>query len=477
MMNSNPNPGPNQNRNPNPGPNPSRRALVIGMGATGLSLARHLDSRGLAVAAVDDRAHPPMASEFAAALPRAELRRDDFRRWPESAFAEFATVAVSSGVSVADGKIPPEKIVGDAALFGAAWRRLAPPAGLIAVTGTNGKSTVAALCAHLCRAAGLAAAAVGNIGEPLLDALSDWSESSRFPDIVVAELSSFQLEFAPAFPCDSAAVLNVGEDHLDRHGDLKNYAAVKGRVYREAQSAVVNRDDPVAAGLCGDLDAARVTGFSSAGNLTDGRDFVRRRGDGALGRAGMFFAPETISPVLRAQPANALAALALVDFANPSPAALARGLAGFDNLRHRRETVATVNGVRFVDDSKATNAAAARFALLGESSPVALIAGGQGKGQDFAGLARAAAGRVREVVLLGGEVGEMARAFAAENIPVRRARDMAAAVRAAAESARPGDAVLLSPACASFDLFADYRARGDAFRAAAMALAEANHAG
>ena len=453
-----------------------RKALVIGMGATGLSLARHLRGLGFAVSASDDREHPPMAVEFAAELPGAELRRADFREWPESAFSGFEVVAVSSGVSVAGGRVPPEKIVGDAALFGREWRRVAPPCGLIAVTGTNGKSTVAALCAHLCRAAGRRAAAVGNIGEPLLDALADWTRAGVFPDIVAAELSSFQLEFAPAFPCDSAAVLNVGADHLDRHGDLKSYAAVKGRIYREAQAAVVNRDDAAAAALCGDPGAARVTGFSAAGNGADGRDFVRRK-DGALGRAGMFFAPETISPVLRAQPANALAALALVDFANPSPAALARGLAEFDNLRHRRETVATVNGVRFVDDSKATNAAAAKFALLGESAPVSLIAGGLEKGQDFAELARAAAGRVRAVFLLGGAAGKMARAFAAQNIPVRRMKNMAAAVRAAAKSARPGEAVLLSPACASFDLFADYRARGDAFRAAALELTEANHAG
>ena len=453
------------------------RALVIGMGATGLSLARHLDSRGFAVSAADDRPHPPMAAEYAAALPGAELRRGNFREWSAADFQPFQIVAVSSGVSVSGSAIPPEKITGDAALFGAEWRRIAPPSGLIAVTGTNGKSTVSALCAHLCRVAGRAAAAVGNIGEPLLDALADWTRAGKFPDIAVAELSSFQLEFAPAFPCDSAAVLNVGQDHLDRHGDLKNYAAIKGRIYREAQAAVVNRDDSAAAALCGDPGARRVTGFSAAGKCESGRDFIRRKKDGALGRAGMFFARETISPILRAQPANALAALALVDFANPSPAALARGLAEFDNLRHRRETVATVNGVRFVDDSKATNASAAKFALLGESAPVALIAGGQDKGQDFADLARAAVGRVREVFLLGGEAGKMARAFAAENIPVRKMKSMAAAVRAAAKAARPGDAVLLSPACASFDQFADYRARGDAFRAAARELTEAEHAG
>ena len=453
------------------------KALVIGMGATGLSLARHLASRGMTVAAVDDRERPPMAAEFAAALPGAELRRDDFRTWPASAFAPYDTVAVSSGVSVAGAEVPAEKIAGDAALFGAAWRRLAPPAGLIAVTGTNGKSTVAALCAHLCRAAGWRAAAVGNIGEPLLDALAGWSRAGEFPDMVAAELSSFQLEFAPAFPCDSAAVLNVGRDHLDRHGDLQSYAAVKGRIYREAQAAVVNRDDPAAAALCGDPRAARVTGFSASGASAEPRDFVRRP-DGALGRAGMFFAAERVSPILRAQPGNVLAALALVDFAGPSPAALGRGLANFDSLRHRRETVATVNGARFVDDSKATNAAAAKFALLAESAPVTLIAGGRDKGQDFADLARAAAGRVRQVILLGEEAGKLARAFAAENIPLRRVRSMAEAVRAAARAARPGDAVLLSPACASFDLFADYRARGDAFRAAVSDLAlEAGHAG
>ena len=453
------------------------KALVIGMGATGLSLARHLSSRGMAVSAVDDREHPPMAAEFAAALPGAELRRDDFRAWPESAFAPFQTVAVSSGVSVAGARVPAEKIVGDAALFGAEWRRLAPSCGLIAVTGTNGKSTVAALCAHLCRAAGWRAAAVGNIGEPLLDALANWTSAGEFPDMVAAELSSFQLEFAPAFPCDSAAVLNVGQDPLDRHGDLRSYAAVKGRIYREAQAAVVNRDDPVAAALCGDLHASRVTGFSASGAAAEARDFIRRP-DGALGRPGMFFGADSVSSLLRAQPANVLAALALVDFAGPSPAALGRGLANFDALRHRREIVATVNGARFVDDSKATNAAAAKFALLAESAPVTLIAGGQDKGQDFADLARAAAGRVRQVILLGEEAGKMARAFAAENIPLRRARSMAEAVRAAARAARPGDAVLLSPACASFDLFADYRARGDAFRAAVSDLMlEGGHAG
>ena len=445
-------------------------ALVVGMGATGLSLARWLSARGANVSAVDDRPHPPMASALAAELPEAELRCADFRKWSAGDFAPFEIVAASPGVPPSALAADPDTIVGDAGLFAEAWGERSPSSGLVAVTGTNGKSTVAALCARLCRAANLRAEAVGNIGEPLLDSLSGWIRGGRFPDVVVAELSSFQLETARAFPCDSAVVLNVGEDHLDRHGDLQSYAAIKGRIYREAKLSVVNRDDAIASGLCGDSDPSRVVGFSASGNAAvDGRDFVRRS-DGALGRAGMFFAPESISETLRAQPANTLAALALADFCAPSPEALARGLSDFENLRHRRETVATVNGVRFVDDSKATNAAAARFALLEETAPVALIAGGLDKGQNFSALARAAVGKVCEVVLLGTEADAMARAFAAENIPSRRAQNMPAAVRAAFAAVRSGGAVLLSPGCASFDLFADYRARGDAFRAAAAEL-------
>ena len=453
------------------------KALVIGMGATGLSMARHLRARGFAVSAVDDRARPPMAAEFAASLPECDLRRDDFRAWPASAFSPFECVAASPGVSMDGSAVAAEKLTGDAALFAAEWRRLSPACGLAAVTGTNGKSTVAALCAHLFRASGAAAAAVGNIGEPLLDALCEWTGGGQFPDFVAAELSSFQLALTPSFPSDAAAVLNLGEDHLDRHGGFDDYAAAKGRIYRATKTAVVNRDDAAAEALCKDSAARRVVGFSTKGDGCGTEDFVRRRGDGALGRGGRFFMTDSISPVLRAQPSNVLAALALTDFANLPYDSLAEGLADFSGLRHRRETVATVNGVRFVDDSKATNASAAVFALRNESSPVALIAGGRDKGQDFAELARAAVGRTRTVILLGEGADKLARAFAAQNIPAQRADGMAEAARMALMAARPGEAVLLSPGCASFDMFADYRARGEAFRAAALALAEENNAG
>ena len=371
-------------------------------------------------------------------------------------------IVLSPGVSRAEPLVAAAlerglPVVGDVELFARACE-----APTVAITGTNGKSTVTTLVAEMAAAAGRRVLAGGNLGEPALDLLA-----RPAPELYVLELSSYQLESTESLELRAAVVLNVTPDHMDRYASVAAYAAAKARIYSKAAVAIVNEDDPVVRAM--PAPGQRRVGFSIAGDA----DFsiVTGATGPALARDGVaLLALGEMRLPGRHNAANALAALAIgFELGLPLEPMLAT-LRAFGGLAHRTQVVAERRGVRFVDDSKGTNVGATLAAVEGLSEPLVVIAGGDGKGQDFAPLAAAFRGRVRHVVLIGRDRALLASALEGA-CPVEFADDMDAAVVAAARAARAGDLVLLSPACASLDMFRDYAARGEAFAAAARRLA------
>jgi len=455
----------------------NRKVLVLGLGDTGLSMARWLTRRGAQVRVADSRAEPPHARTLARELPQVEIATGAFTRETLSG-AEL--IAVSPGIDrrepvIADAVKGGVPLAGDVELFAQA---LAQPetrnsklgtARILAVTGSNGKSTVTAMAGAMCRAAGRETVVAGNIGVPVLDALSGVEAGAAVPDVFVLELSSFQLESTESLEPDAATVLNVTEDHLDRYDSMTDYAAAKARVFTGSGVQVLNRDDRWSTGMA---RAGRTT-------FTFGRDAPRTdsewgvapgRGAGTLARGARPLMPVDELPLAGLHNAlNALAAHALVCAIGLPDAAVA-ALRGFEGLPHRVQKVAEIGGIAFYDDSKGTNVGATVAALKGMGRPVVLIAGGEGKGQDFAPLAPAVKRHARAVVLIGRDAPRIERALAGGGARLERAGDMQEAVEAAFRAAQPGDAVLLSPACASFDMFRDYRHRGEAFIAAVRRL-------
>ena len=438
---------------------PGTRALVLGLGRTGLSAARYLQRKGLEVRVADTRAAPPGIAALRAELPAVELRTGAFE---PALLEDVAQVVISPGLSLREPVAVEASrrglpVVGDVELFA---REAAAP--VAAVTGTNGKSTVTALLADLASAAGQAALAGGNIGEPALDLLE-----RPVPALYVLELSSFQLETTHSLRTVTATVLNVTPDHMDRYDSLADYAAAKARIFDGCDTAVVNADDPLVRDM--PRPAQRVLSFS----LGDpGADYVLSGGpEPVLACRG-----EPLLPVSSMRlkglhnVANALAALAMCEALDLPRAPLLQALTTFGGLAHRAQWVADVAGVHFVDDSKGTNVGATVAAVSGMAGPIVLIAGGDGKGQDFAALGAAFRGKVRHVVLIGRDASRLAAALAGV-CGTEFAPDMPSAVRAARAAALPGDTVLLSPACASLDMFRDYAHRGEEFAASVRSLA------
>jgi UDP-N-acetylmuramoylalanine--D-glutamate ligase len=336
----------------------------------------------------------------------------------------------------------------------------------VAVTGTNGKTTVTALTGHLLAQAGVDCTTAGNIGPAVLAALA---ERKRPPEVWVLELSSYQLETTWSLEPDAAALLNLTEDHLDRYAGMAEYAAAKARVFMGNGVQVLNRDDPRVMALAPAAGARMTFGLDAPKN---GWDF---------GVAGSSLVQGTTPIVdVRELPlhgahnvSNALAACALARAMGVPLAALGAGLRGFRGLPHRVELVATRRGVEWYDDSKGTNVGATVAAIAGLRKPVYLIAGGEGKGQDFAPLALPVSQFARKVLLIGRDAPLIDRALASSGVPVEQHKSLEDAVAAAAREAVAGEAVLLSPACASFDMFRDYRHRGEAFAAAVKGLGPA----
>ncbi|MDR0775609.1 MAG: UDP-N-acetylmuramoyl-L-alanine--D-glutamate ligase, partial [Azonexus sp.] len=337
----------------------------------------------------------------------------------------------------------------------------------VAITGSNGKTTTTALTAHLLNGAGIPAVACGNISPSALDALMAALDADTLPAAWVLELSSFQLETTYRLDATAATVLNVSEDHLDRYdGSLADYAAAKARIFQGKGAMVLNRDDDwsMASGRCG----RRIVtfGLNPAPRATD-YGLV----DGAIVRGGerlVDLAALQLSG--RHNAANAMAALALCEALGAAPERLIEPLKAFHGLPHRVETVAEIGGVRYVDDSKGTNVGATLAAVAGLGRPVAIVLGGDGKGQDFTPLKAALEQHGRAVALIGRDAPTIEQAVAGCGLPLRCCADMMDAVAWLAGQARAGDCVLLSPACASLDMYRDYAHRAEAFVAAVKEL-------
>lgn len=451
---------------------------MLGLGETGLSMARWLVRHGARVSVADSREDPPRAAALAEELPQVGAARGAFR---SQDFAGADLIAISPGVDprqplIANAMKQGVPVIGDIELFAQALdslnaQHLIPNAPkVLAVTGSNGKSTVAAMAGDMCRAAGLAAVVAGNIGWPALDALGSVENDAKLPDVFVLELSSFQLESTSSLRADAAAMLNLCEDHMDRYDSLADYAAAKARIFVGGGVQVLNRDDRWSMEMTYPGRAVVTFGLDTPHSdaewgvrATGGKRFLAR-GECEL------LALEELPLAGLHNAANALAALALTRALGLPEAPLVAALREFKGLPHRVQKVAETNGVAFYDDSKGTNVGATVAALSGMLRPVVLIAGGDGKGQDFIPLAGPVSARARAVVLIGRDAGMIAEALAGCGVPLARAGTMEEAVETAFRASRPGDAVLLSPACASYDMFRDYVHRAEAFVAAVNKL-------
>lgn len=430
-----------------------RRVLVLGLGDTGLSVARYAADQGARVRVADTRTRPPRLADFAG-----DLRLGPFRT---ALLAEVDLVCISPGLSLADPLIGEAlargiPVIGDIELF--AWQNRAP---VLAITGTNGKSTVTALTGHLLRTAGVDAEVAGNISPSVLEAAL---KRTAPPAAWVLELSSYQLETTWSLDARAATVLNLSEDHLDRYSSLAEYGAAKARIFEGEGVQVLNRDD--AATLAMARPGRRVVTFGVDAPSDD--DFGLRAG--ALVQGEQPIIEAAALPIHGAHNvANALAACALARVLGVPAERLRDGLASFRGLPHRLELVARRGGVEWYDDSKGTNVGATIAALRGLGKRAVLILGGDGKGQDFSPLREPVARYAAHVLLIGRDAPAIEAALA--GVASERCPTLEQAVERAARVARPGEAVLLSPACASFDMFRDYKHRGDVFAAAVRALA------
>lgn len=435
--------------------------LLVGLGATGVSCARYLNRLGQAVRVLDSRAEPPGLAQLGALREALDLRLGSF---DTAALDGVSEVVVSPGVSLDEPLLLEARrrglpLIGDIEIFARA-----APASIAAITGSNGKSTVTSLLAELATAGGLTARAGANLGTPALDLLE-----GEVPDLYVLELSSFQLETTYSLRSSAACILNITADHIDRHGSLERYAAAKARILSGAQAVVLNRDDRMVMAMWDGRTPCFRFGLGAPGA---GEYGVIEAAEGAmLARGAQHLMPASRLKLRgRHNVANALAALAMAEALGLDPAGLLAALAAFPGLPHRAEWVAEYGGIAWINDSKGTNVGAAVAAITGMDGPVVLIAGGDGKGADFRPLAEAARGRVRAAVLLGRDAPAL-EALLADVCATVRVAGIEEAVAEAARLAAPGDTVLLSPACASTDLYSDYAERGRRFAAAVQGLA------
>jgi len=432
--------------------------FVLGLGATGLSIARYLKRNDGDATFYDSRDEPPGIDELKDIFPDAKVVLGS-NRLP----GKIDRVIASPGIADNDQLLVKARkkkleVISDIELF--ARDATAP---FVAITGSNGKSTVTTLVYHMCRADGRTVLAGGNLGEPALDLLGEDT-----PDIYVLELSSFQLQRTQTLPAEVAVLLNVSPDHLDWHADEDEYRRAKYRVYSEARAAVVNRADESAADAAKHIDNIVTFGLDEP---EDGQFGIRRDDDDTYLARGdtLLIAVSDMRMVGLHNQANALAALAVGELLDLDMAPMLQVLTEFPGLSHRMQFVARKGAVNYINDSKATNVAAAVASIQSVDGTVVLVAGGEGKGGNFSELAAALEGKLRAAVLLGTDAEAIADAIDTV-MPVYFARDMDDAVCQAAAYAESDDTVLLAPACASFDQFSNYGARGDAFSSAVEAL-------
>ncbi|MCA0913843.1 UDP-N-acetylmuramoyl-L-alanine--D-glutamate ligase [Marinobacter nauticus] len=434
-----------------------RRTLIVGLGKTGLSCVRYLSGQGREIAVADSRLQPPGLDELKAGWPDVPVYLGEF---DEELFAGFNELVVSPGISIAEPAIAGAaargaRIRGDIDLFADA-----ADAPIIAITGSNGKTTVTTLVGEMARAAGRNVQVGGNIGTPALDLLDQGA------DLYVLELSSFQLETTEELGALAATVLNVSDDHMDRYPDKMAYFQAKQRIYRGCKNAIVNLDDALSTPMARDTLRFLCFGF----NRVNPETFSTRDDDQGTwitwGLDNLLLASE-LQLMGRHNISNVMAALALGHAAGLAMEPMLEVVRSFRGLPHRCEFVRNLDGVDYINDSKGTNVGAAVAAiesLVPDSGKVILIAGGDGKGADFQPLAEPVAACCRALVLIGRDAGKISEAVGV-SVPQYRATSLQEAVSLARQAAEPGDRVLLSPACASFDMFRDYNDRGEQFRA------------
>jgi UDP-N-acetylmuramoylalanine--D-glutamate ligase len=486
-----------------------KSVLVLGLGASGLAMAVWCSLAGARVTVADTRAEPPQLAALRLAVPTATFLHCEMSESLLSV-ADFDLIVKSPGISPASvaalrsaAKTSAIEFGNELSLFSQALAGLKESRGysprIIGITGTNGKTTVTSLTTQLVERCGVSVAMAGNIGPTLLETLAQRLEEDALPEIWVLELSSFQLDGVSNFSPTVATVLNITQDHLDWHGDLAAYAAAKERIYGQG-IMLLNRDD---ARVMSALPAL-VKGKQLRNYGTFGADEPRRPGDFGLERVGgmtwlvrAMQADETVKRkkdeeitlhIQRLMPVealrirgvhnatNALAALALATATGCPLAPMLYGLREYRGEPHRVESVAVIEGIEYFDDSKGTNVGATVAALAGlggagEGRKLVLIAGGDGKGQNFSPLAEPVVRYARAVVLIGRDAARIRAVLQSGVVPLFDAPSLPEAVRLASRQASAGDAVLLSPACASLDMFDNYRHRADVFCESVRALA------
>ncbi len=435
--------------------------LVAGLGITGLSCARYLARQGHSVIVADTRENPPGLASLQREYPAVRVYVGVL---PAAVLDQVSEVVASPGLDLATGFFAEARrrnipVIGDIELFARA-----AGAPVLAITGSNGKSTVTRMVAAMLEAGGREVRAGGNLGPAALDLLG-----ATEPEFYVLELSSFQLESVVSLAPAVATVLNISPDHMDRHGSLDAYKAAKAKIFERCRIAVINRDDPVASAL--PVEAMTISfGLDTPSAEQFG---LLERADGLwLARGATALMKVTELPLVgRHNLSNALAALAIASAAGAPVQAAAEALRKFRGLPHRMQRVASARGATWINDSKGTNVGATVAAIKGLSGDLVLIAGGEAKGADFEALADAVTGRVHTAVLIGRDATLLGDAI--ENrCTVIYADSMDAAVAEAASACREGDTVLLSPACASFDMFSGFAERGDAFARAVRRLGQ-----
>lgn len=481
------------------------KQLVIGLGESGLAMVRHAVRVGASVAVYDSRTAPALLATAQETYPNVAVHLGQFdARYLDG----IDQIAISPGLSphqsplkeiIAAAQARAIAVVGELDLFGAAIDALNAAQNyqpkIVAITGTNGKTTVTALTKHLCQAAGVHAIAAGNISPSMLDALCDALDADALPSVWVLELSSFQLQFARSFAADAATVLNLSQDHLDWHLDGAEYQGAKAKIFGAKTIQILNRDDANVMAMAQADHAQHSFGLNKPaqahayGLWQDGsvewlcvaNVLANEQPQTKANKANP---PEVVLDVVRVMPVNALrirgrhnalnalAALALCRAIELPLSKLLHGLRTYAGEPHRVQLIHTIGGVDFYDDSKGTNVGATVAAISGLDQPIILIAGGDGKGQDFAPLAACVQGRVKQIELIGKDAQRLQAALSESGAQITLHDSLELATQAAAHAALTGDVVLLSPACASLDMFKNYAHRAQVF---ADAVAEFAH--
>lgn len=445
-----------------------KHILVVGLGESGLAMARWLHREGAKIRLADSRPTPPNLATVQVAIPDAEIVCGAFT---PATFAGVELIAISPGVPKATPEIAAAAttipLISEIDLFVWGLQRYAPTSQVLAITGSNGKTTTTALTAYLLNESGVPAVACGNISPSVLDALMTALDTQTLPQVWVLELSSFQLETTHELRAHGATMLNISEDHLDRYdGSLANYAAAKARIFAGKGVMVLNREDDYSLGM----------GRCGRKLITFGLNKPPRATDyGLLDNAvyhgtEKLFGLDEIKLTGLHNAANAMAALALCEAVGVPNAQVLPALRQFAGLAHRVEWVLQHQGVDYFDDSKGTNVGATLAAIAGLGRKVAIVLGGDGKGQDFSPLKPALAAHGRAVALIGKDAPLIAEALQGLELPQQHFADMSSAVRWLASQAVAGDCVLLSPACASLDMYRNYAHRAEAFITAARAV-------